>query len=179
MKKQKDKKNEAINDTSLRFSDYFHAPGGRILSVLFGLISGGIGGLFLGWRMGLLIGAAVTLLWSVLLPILLYRADIPYARMKKTIQSKFLFDERVRFSVRGGRTVGGFFILTEESMIFLSLERGTHRLELSRKEVRSILLSEEEYSIRIFLNDKQFVQVISGVCGEMYGILRENKWTTG
>lgn len=163
-------------NNKLRFSDYFGAPGGRILSVLFGLITGGITGFLLGWQIGVLAGASVTLLISIILPILLYRADIPYARIKETIKSKFLFDERVRFTLRGGKSVGGFFILTEKTMIFLSLENGNHRLELSREEVKSVVLEENECSLKIFLNNTQFIQVVSGVCYEMYGILRENNW---
>ncbi|MBQ9759909.1 MAG: hypothetical protein IJW16_01015 [Clostridia bacterium] len=180
-KKENNQTNQSTeqNDTRLHFSDYFQAPGARLLSVIFGLITGGIGGLFLGWQIGILIGAGVTLLWSILFPILLYRADIPYAKIKKTIQSKFLFDERVRFAIRGGRSVGGFFILTEKSMIFLSLERGTHRLELSREDIKSVVLAEDEYSLQIFLNDKQFILVVSSVCYEMYDVLRQNRWGVG
>ncbi len=133
-------------------------------------------GLFMGWQLGLLIGAITTLIVSVMVPFVLYRADIPYEAIKKTINGSFVFDERVRFTVHGGRTVGGFFILTEQNMVFLSIEQGKHRMELAREDVKSIVLEEESYSIKIFLNDTQFIQVISGVCYEMYNILRENHW---
>ena len=174
--KQEQNNQQEEQDNRLHFSDYFSAPGGRILSVLLGLIAGGVVGLFFGWQIGVLAGAGTTLLISILLPIMLYRADVPYARIKATIKSKFLFDERVRFTVRGGRTVGGFFILTDKTMIFLSLEEGDHRVELTREQVKSIVLEENEYSIKIFLSNKQFIRVMSGVCYEMYGILRENNW---
>ena len=61
-------------------------------------------------------------------------------------------------------------------MIFLSLERGDHRLELSRNDVRSVVLS-ENMTISVYLNEKQFVRVISGACEELYEVLREHGWT--
>ena len=164
------------NDHKIRFSDYFGTSGSRILSVLFGLLAGGASALFLGFLIGVLIGAIVTLLTSFILPYLLYRADIPYEALKNAIVAPFIFDERVRFTVRGGRSVGGFFILTDQSMIFLSVEQGKHRLELSREDVKSVVLEEDRYTIRIFLNHTQFIQVVSGVCIEMYDVLRENRW---
>ncbi len=168
------------NETlTLRFSDYFSTPGVRILSVFFGLIAGLAVGLFTGWQIGVLTGACVTLVASLILPVMLYRADLPYLRIKRTIKDKFLFDERVRFAVRNGRSMGGFFILTERSIILLSLERGNHRLDLARGEIRSVVMEEDRYSMKIFLNDKQFILVVSGVCEELYGILRENGWNAG
>ncbi len=166
-------------ELTLRFSDYFSTPGVRILSVFFGLIAGLLVGLFTGWQIGVLTGACVTLVASILLPVLLYRADLPYLKIKRTIEEKFVFDERVRFAVRGGRSVGGFFILTEKSIILLSMERGTHRLDLKREEIRSISMEEDRYSMKIFLNEKQFILVASGVCEELYGILCENGWNAG
>lgn len=163
-------------DRRIRFGDYFGTPGSRVLAVFAALLVGGGTGLFMGWQIGVLIGACTALVVSVLLPFLLYRADVPYEAIKKTINGSFLFDERVRFNVRGGRTVGGFFILTEQSMVFLSIEQGRHRMELAREDVKSIVLEEETYSIKIFLNDTQFIQVISGVCFEMYSVLQENRW---
>lgn len=167
------------NDNRLHFGDYFSAPGVRMLSVIVGLLLGGVIGFFTGWQIGILSGAVTVLVVSVVLPIFLYRADVPYEKIKQTLAGPFLFDERVRFSVRGGKTVGGFFILTEKTMVFLSLEQGNHRLELSREDVKSVVLDEEQFSIKIFLNNTQFIQVVSGVCQEMYGILRENNWVMG
>lgn len=166
------------SDYKLHFGDYFGSAGSRILSVVAGLLVGIVLSMFFGWQIGTLAGACTVLLMSVLLPILVFRADIPYVKIKKTIPAPFLFDERVRFTVRNGRTVGGFFVLTEKTMVFLSIEQGNHRLELSREDVKSIVLEEEQYSIRIFLNDKQFIQVVSGVCTEMFEILREQNWST-
>lgn len=158
----------------MKFSDYFHAPGLRLLAFLFGVFAGLPVFILMGWKFGVLVCAVVTLLASVILPIRLYRAELPYNRVKSTIAEKFLFDLRVRFTVRNG-TVSGHFLLTQRSMIFLSFERGEHRLELSRDDVKSVELG-ENMTISIFLNDKQFVRVISGECEEIYDILRNNQW---
>ena len=159
----------------MKFSDYFHAPGVRFLAFLFGVFVGLPIFILMGWKFGVLTCAIVTVLASVILPIRLYRADLPYNRVKNTIAESFLFDLRVRFTVRNG-TVGGHFLLTQKSMIFLSFEHGEHRLELSRDDVKAVELG-ENMTLSIFLNDKQFVRVISGECEEIYDILRENQWT--
>jgi len=158
----------------MKFSDYFHAPGVRTLAFLFGVFMGLPALIFMGWKIGVLVCAVVTVVSSVILPIRLYRADLPYNRVKKTIAESFLFDQRVRFTVRNG-TVGGRFLLTQKSMIFLSFEQGEHRLELSRDDVKSVELG-ENMTISIFLSDKQFVRVISGDCEAIYDILRDNQW---
>lgn len=159
----------------MKYSDYFHARGVRTVSFVFGCFAGIPIALFTNWQYGVLSGAIVALLASFILPWRLYRADLPYARVKETLEAPFLIDERVRFTVKGG-TVGGFFILTKDSIVLLSLENGDHRLELSHDDVKSVTMG-ENMTISIFLNDKQFVRVISGGCREMYDILRENGWT--
>ena len=159
----------------MKFLDYYLSSGARTLSVIIGILSGAMVGLVCGvWQYGVLSGAVTTLLASVLLPIRFYRQDLPYLKIKETMKKPFLVDERVRFTVQGG-TVGGFFILTESSMVFLSLERGDHRLELSRDDVKAVEMG-ENMTISIFLNDKQFVRVISGDCEAIYDILRDNQW---
>ena len=158
----------------MKFSDYFHARGVRIVSLLFGGMVGLSTGLFTGWRIGVLAGAITAVLASLILPIRLYREDKPYLRIKEKINLPMLFDERVRFTIRNG-TVGGYFILTQESMIFLSLENGDHRLELSRSDVQAIKLG-ENMTISIYLNNKQFIRVITGSCDQIYDILLENGW---
>ena len=159
----------------MKYGDYFHARGIRTTSLFFGGVSGLMTGIVTNWQYGVLCGAIVALLSSFILPWRLYLADKPYARIKEKMGVRFLFDERVRFTVRGG-TVGGYFILTDNSLVFLSLERGEHRLELSREDVQKIDLG-ENMTISIFLNDKQFIRVVSGDCEEMYEVLRENGWT--
>ena len=145
------------------------------MSITYGLMLGIPAGFLFDWKIGVLVGAVVALICSVLLPVIAYLQDRPYIKIKKTLAQPLLLDERVRFTVKDG-TVGGFMVLTEKTMIFLSLERGNHRLELAREDVRYISC-EEGVTISIFLNEKQFVRVISGVCGEICEILRENGWS--
>ena len=159
----------------MKYADYFHMRGVRSFSAFFGLLIGSTVSLFSNWMYGVLAGAVVAFFTSFLLPLRLYLADRPYEKLKKTIGESFLIDERVRFTIRNG-IVGGFFLLTAQTMIFLSLEHGNHRLELSRKDVKSIVLG-EDMTIRVFLNDTQFVRLISGNCEGIYQILQENGWT--
>ena len=64
----------------------------------------------------------------------------------------------------------GLVALTKTDMV------DEEMLELAREDVRYISC-EEGVTISIFLNEKQFVRVISGVCGEICEILRENGWS--
>ena len=160
----------------MKFSDYYLSSGSRTLSIFVGLVAALPVGIFMGWQVGVLVGCAVVILTSFIVPFVLFLKDRPYAAIKKTFKQPFLFDERVRFTAQGGSTVGGFFLLTEQSMIFLSLEHGDNRLELSRADVRSVILN-ENLTISVYLNEKQFVRVISGACEELYEILREHGWT--
>ena len=160
----------------MKFSDYYFSNGARVLSVIVGVLSGAIVGFVCGvWQYGVLSGAITTLLASVLLPIRFYRQDLPYIKIKETMKRPFLVDERVRFTVQGG-SVGGFLILTDDSMVFLSLERGDHRLELSRADVASVICG-RDMTMSIFLNNKQYIRVISDVCAEICDVLRENGWS--
>lgn len=159
----------------MKYSDYYFSTGVRIRAILFGVLSGAIVWFLLGWQWGVLFGAIGALLHSFILPLMLYREDLPYIRLKNTLPKPFLIDARVRFTVKDG-TVGGFFVLTDHSMIFLSLERGNHRLELSRKDVRSVI-GNEDFTISIFLNDTQFIRVMSTATEEMLDILRQNGWS--
>lgn len=159
----------------MKLSDYFFSSAKRSSALRLGIPIGIAGGLITwDWRYGLLIGAVATLLLSLILPLIVYRADLPYNRIKATLAQPFLFDERVRFTVQNG-TVGGFFILTEESMVLLSMEHGTHQLELKREDIQSVALG-ENLCLNIFLPGNKFIRVISDVCYEMVEILRENGW---
>ncbi len=158
----------------MKFLDYFLSHGVRVLSTIFGIIVGAVVLVFGGWQYGVLAGAVVTLLTSLILPVVLYMEDRPYNKIKETLKKPFLIDERVRFTMRQG-TVGGYFVLTEETMIFLSLEKGEHRLELSREDVQSVSQN-ENMSINIFLDNKQYIRMISGVSDEICEVLRENGW---
>ena len=158
----------------MKFLDYFLSHGVRVISTIFGILVGAVVLVFGGWQYGVLAGAVVTLLTSLILPVVLYVEDRPYNKIKATLNQPFLIDERVRFTMRNG-TVGGYFLLTKESMIFLSLEKGDHRLELSRRDVLSICRS-ENISIQVFLDNKQYISMISGVSEEICEVLRENGW---
>ena len=102
----------------MKFSDYYLAPASRTVSIFLGLLGGTTVGLFTGWQYGVLFGCAIAILASVIVPWRIYRAEKPYLRIKETLRGPFLIDRRVRFSIKGG-SVGGYFILTNESMIFL------------------------------------------------------------
>lgn len=158
----------------MKFSDYYLAPASRVIAGFLGILSGLTVGLFTNWQYGVLAGGAVAILASVLIPWKVWREEKPYNRLKEKIKGPFLIDKRVRFSVKGG-SVGGYFILTDESMIFLSVEDGEHRLEFSRTDVESIVLG-NDMTVRVYLNDKQFVRMMSNMVEEIGEILRRNGW---
>ncbi len=161
----------------MKFTSYLFAPGMRMMSVILGFFMGGIVGLALqDWQLGVLVGASAALFVSFALPLRFYMAEAPYRRAKKELTQPFLLDERVRFTVKDG-SVGGYFVLTDKSMIFLSMEKGDHRLILERKDVKTVKL-EEDLTLRIFLNNTQFVRVISADGEGIYRILGENGWET-
>ena len=160
----------------MKFSEYFFDTSVRIRAVLSGVMTGCLVGLLLeSWQYGVLAGAVVTLIYSLILPVLLYRADLPYLRLKDTLPKPFLIDTRVRFTVKDG-SVGGFFILTDRTMVFLSTERGNHRLELCKADVKSVIRN-DDLSMSIFLNNTQFVRVMSATTEEILQTLRENGWS--
>ena len=162
----------------MKFLDYFRLSHVRILSTVFGVFCAVPLLLFFDWRYAVLIGACVTLLSSLVMPILLYREDRGYQRIKKTLQQPFLIDERVRFTIAQG-SIGGYLVLTDSSLILLSREKGEHRLELKRSQISKIVVGEESISLRIYVSNTQFIQVFSGACQEMYRILLEKGWGTG
>ncbi|MBR7098605.1 MAG: hypothetical protein IKC59_04245 [Clostridia bacterium] len=160
----------------MKFSDYLQAPGVRPLSVGIGLLIGSGTALFTDWMMGIFVGAIAVLILSFLIPTVVYVQDIPYLKIKKSLPRPFVFDERVRFTVHGGNAVTGYFVLTEERMVFLTVERGMHRLELSRTDVRRILTDPQNYCINIYLDDQKFVRVQTPVSEEMLRVLNEKGW---
>jgi hypothetical protein len=159
----------------MKFFDLYLSTAARVMSAIFGALTGLLVGFISGvWQYGVLAGAVTALAMSLLLPISLYRRELPYRRIKETIKKPFLMDERVRFTVRGG-TVGGYLILTDSSMILLSLEGGDHRLELCQEDVTMVTCN-ENMSISIFLNEKQYIRVITHMCTEVCEVLRQNGW---
>ena len=160
----------------MKFSNYFFAPNTRLTATVMGVLFGVPTAIFMGWPIGLISGACIAILASLVIPFMVYRADRPYEEIKKTLRRPFLFDERVRFTVVGGN-VTGFFILTEESMVFLSLDKGNHHLELSRDDVSRVILN-DHVSLHIYLDEKKFIQVTAAASEQMFRVLRENGWKT-
>lgn len=144
--------------------------------MLFGVIAFALSLLFTTPQMALLSGAVTALVASVLLPVMTYAELRPYDKMRKAIPQPFLTEQRVRFTVNGG-TVGGFMILTEGAVYFLSTERGKHVLELKRKDIAALRL-EEEHSLRFFINNHQYVQVLTAKAQELYQLLQQQGWST-
>ncbi len=159
----------------MKFSDYFFAPGVRPFSLITGVIIGGLTAIFAGWRLGVFVGAIAVLLTALTLPVIVCLQDRPYQKIKKTIKHPFLLDERVLFVVQN-RSVGGYFILTESSIILLSLEKGKqHRLELTRSDVKAVRLEDRD-TISIFVSNTKFVRVLSAACEDLFEALFENGW---
>ncbi len=157
-----------------KFSDYLFAPGVRPLSIGAGVLIGLGTSLFTDWITGGFVGAVAVLILSIVIPLTVFLQDIPYNRIKRQLPTPFIFDERVRFDARG-TSVSGYFILTEERMIFLALEKGKHRLELSKADVCRIS-RDENYCINIYLNEQEFVRVQTPVVEEMLRVLSEKGW---
>lgn len=158
----------------MKFLDFYLSSGTRTLSIFIGTLVGLVTSLFTDWKIGTLTGACVVILASVVIPIMLYREERPYTKAKEAINQPFLIDERVRFTVKEG-TVGGYFLLTDDKLILLSMDKGEHRLELTRDAITSVILG-DQITLSIFLNQKQYIRVISGVCEEMYGVLSREGW---
>jgi len=158
----------------MKFTDYLFHPGVRIPAILLGLLIGGGTAVFTNWKMGAFVGAIAVLVLSVVIPIMIFAQDLPYIRIKKKLPQPFLLDVRVSLTSKNG-LVDGFFILTENSMILLSISNGTHSLELSREDVRSVR-SGENYSIHIFLNDTQLIRLRTPSSDLVLQILEEKGW---
>ena len=160
----------------MNFSQAFTDSATRAFSIRLGILIGLITSIFAGWKYGILVGAIAMLAISLILPILFYVVFLPYKRMKKDISGVFLFDEPVRFTVKKG-TVGGFLVITEKRMVFLSGEADEKSLELSREQVRLVSVG-EKLTVDIYLNEKQYIRVFSGAYEEILSILREQGWNT-
>ncbi len=158
----------------MKFSEFFTAPFVRAFSIRIGIFVGLLTALFAGWQYGVLVGAVAVLLISLILPVIFYIRFLPYKKLKKMLQGPFLLDEPVRFTVKRG-TVGGFFVLTEQSMVFLSKECTNSSMELSRQDVKTISIG-QDMTINIYLNNTQFIRIFSGACEDILQILREHGW---
>lgn len=160
----------------MNFSQAFTSPAVRAFSIRIGIMAGLITALFAGWKYGVLVGAIATLAIALILPLLFYLAFLPYQRMKKEIRGEFLFDEPVRYTVKK-RTVGGFLVITESAMVFLSGETAAKRLEVSRDQVLRVIAG-EQLTVDVYLNEKQYIRVSSEAYEEILDILQKQGWNT-
>ena len=161
----------------MKFLDFYLSSGTRTVSLFIGTVVGLITSFFTDWKIGTLVGGCAVILASVIIPIIMYHEEKPYNKAKTAINQPFLIDERVRFTVKEG-TVGGYFLLTEEKLILLSMDKGEHRLELTRDAIKSVILG-DTVTLSIFLDQKQYIRIISGVCDEMYQVLEREGWIKG
>ena len=161
----------------MTFLDYLFSPKARRSAIKYGVFTGALFGIGYGWKLGVLSGAIMALVMSVVQPIVSYLQDLPYIRLKKDLTTPLLIDKRVHFTVQKG-FVNGMFLMTEDRLIFLSMARGEHRLELLRTEIREIKRT-DEMTISFFVNETQFVRLISGECEEIVDTLLQNGWVVG
>ena len=161
----------------MKFRDFFTAPTIRATAVRFGVFVGIVMALFtnIDWRYAVIIGAAVALLASVLLPLAMYIKLLPYKKFKESLGRRVLIDAPVRFWAKKGM-VGGFFMLTESNLVLLSDEKEKPALELSKKDVQSIALGEDVGVIDIYLDQKQFIRFVSAIDEEIVEALAEQGW---
>ena len=127
----------------MKFSDYLFSPAARRSAIRYGIFSGILFGIGYGWRIGLLTGAVMALIASVFNPLVSYLQDLPYNRIKKSFTVPILIDKRVHFTVQKGFVRGMFLLTADQQIVFLSVDRGEHRLELSRAEIREIKRSDD------------------------------------
>lgn len=160
----------------MKFSDFFFSTASRSTSVMMGLLLGVAVGFFAGWEYGVLSGVALAVLLSVILPLVAYLRVLPYEKRKAKIKGPFLFDERVLFRSSRG-SFGGFFLLTDASMVLMTLGKGKMSMELSREDVRSVLL-DDDLTLRIFLNETQYICILSEVAAEIFNALSAQGWST-
>ena len=161
----------------MKFSEFFTAPTIRSTALRIGVIVGATMALFtnIDWRYAVIIGAAVALLASVLLPTIMYIKLLPYKRFKESLGRPVLLDAPVRFLAKRGM-VGGFFLLTDHNLVLLSDEKEKPALELSHSDVASISLGEEEGVIDIYLDQKKFIRFVCAIDEELMEILSQHGW---
>ena len=161
----------------MKFSEFFTAPTIRSTAIRIGVIVGATMALFtnIDWRYAVIIGAAVALLASVLLPTIMYIKLLPYKRFKESLGRPVLLDAPVRFLAKRGM-VGGFFLLTESNMVLLSDEKEKPALELSQKDVQSVALGEDVGVVDIYLDQKKFIRFVCAIDEEIAETLAKHGW---
>lgn len=160
----------------MKYSDFFLSAASRSTSAILGLLTGVAVGIFAGWEYGILFGVAAAILLSVILPLIAYRRILPYEKLKAKIQGPFLFDEQVVFHSPKG-SFGGFFLLKDASMVLMTLGKGKMSMELSREDVRTVML-DDDMTLRIFLNDTQYICIFTDVAAEIFSALAAHGWST-
>ena len=161
----------------MKFKEFFTAPQMFTTAIRFGVIVGLMMALFtdLDWRYAVITGAAVALLASVLLPLIMYIKLLPYKRFKESLGRPILLDAPVRFLAKRGM-VGGFFLLTESNMVLLFDEKEKPALELSQKDVSTVALGEDVGVVDIYLDQKQFIRFVCAIDEEIAEILEQHGW---
>ena len=162
----------------MKFTDYLFSPEARRSAIRYGIFTGILFGIGYGWKIGLLTGAVMALVASIFNPLVSYLQDLPYHRIKKTFNSTILLDKRVHFTVQKGIVRGMFVLTADQQIVFLSVNRGEHCLELTRSEIKEIKRS-DEMTISFFVNDTQYIRLISGECEEIVDTLLQNGWVVG
>lgn len=160
----------------MKYSDYFLSPATRWFGTCAGLLTGVLTGLFTRWEYGVIGGVSVAVLVTLILPFVLYLQNLPLERLKAKLKGPFLFDERVLFrSPRGA--FGGYLILTDGTMVLLTQGKGKTCMELTREDVRSVCL-EDETTLRVFLNETQYICILCGAAAEIFESLASQGWHT-
>lgn len=164
------------------FLECFLNPGIRKISILFGTVFGIatalVGILFhmsAGWALGLVTGAVSALLLSVTLTLMLWREETRYDRIISAIPGQVLDVYEVLLAVRGGRQAGRI-VLTADSIILLSLSRGNHRMELTRRDVRTIGTQGDGRNILIFLDETRYISVYPLEPEKLFRRLSDEGW---
>ena len=179
---QNNKENELIQSRANRFLDCFQNPGIRKLSTFGGLLAGVVAatfgwmsGLYIGWAVGLIAGAMTALTLSLLLTGLLWREEARYDRIFRSIPQTILAEYDIMLAAREGK-LPGRMVLTKDSIILLSLSRGTYRMELGREDVRTIREAEEGRNLLIMLDETKFISVYPMEPEALFRRLSDEGW---
>ena len=161
----------------MKFSKIFFAPATRAAAIRTGIFTGAIMAIFtdMDWRYAVIIGAVAALLTAVFFPLAMYIKLLPYKKFKDSLGRPVLLDAPVRFLAKRGM-VGGFFFLTESNLVLLSDEKEKPALELSKKDVSTVSLSEEQGIVDIYLDQKQFIRFVCAIDEEIIEVLEKHGW---
>lgn len=160
----------------MKYSDYFLSPATRWIATCAGLLSGSLTWMFTRWEYGMIGGVTVAVLVTLILPFVMYLQNLPIERLKAKIKGPFLFDEQVLFRSPKG-AFGGYFILTDGSMVLMTRGREKTCMELTREDVRSVRLDDDN-TLRVFLNETQYICILCGVAEEIFESLASQGWHT-